>query len=350
MRIKKSLFICGLILSFLFAIVIVERKGDAWEEVIRKCYYNSFLINDSIPGEYKVAVDSKGIPYVNYYEIKNSEQYNPTIVSSFATKYYDQFKQSKDSDEEKSFFNCVQWITSNLEYTNNHALFKLNWKTPFYPDIETPYTSSIASGLAIEVLIDAYQITDSTKYLRTAKSILSGFYISIQKGGFSYQNPEGWWFEEYADTNARGPRILNGHISALLRAYQFYQVTKDDSAYFLFQQGLKGLRINIHLYDAGDGWSYYDIYKKRADKKYQRVIVDQMEELYAITHEDLFYKYFKKWETPLKEPYAMRIVKEKNKSGAILFIGLWTMMLVFCISVHKLFLRFKQKTRHSQQA
>ncbi|MBI4946958.1 MAG: hypothetical protein HY840_11235 [Bacteroidetes bacterium] len=338
---KKIIFFDWLILSVILTVIIAEYKGNEWEETIRKGYYNSVLTKDSIPAEFKISIDSCGIPYVNYYKrngITIGKQYNPTIISNYALQYYTPFDQSKNSETEKYFYNCAQWLINNLTYTDDYALYIFNWQAPFYPQLQTPWTSGIASGSALKVFVYAYKNSHSEKYLEVSKRILKGFYVPIEQGGFSCQTDSGWWFEEYADKNAKGPHVLNGHVSALLGIYDFYRITKNDSAFFLFQQGIKALKHSVHLYDQGENnWSYYDIYKKPADKKYQRTIVKQMKQLYAITGDSTFYNYCIKWETPLKEPYLIRIVKEKNRSGGLLVIGLWAGIIIAGICIRKLF-------------
>ena len=84
---KKIIFLCWLILSLILTVVIAEYKGDEWEEAIREHYYHSFLTKESIPAEFKITVDSCGIPYVDYYKrngITAGKHYNPTIVSNYA--------------------------------------------------------------------------------------------------------------------------------------------------------------------------------------------------------------------------------------------------------------------------
>ncbi len=150
--------------------------------------------------------------------------------------------------------------------------------------------------------------------------MVRGFYIRINKGGFTYTTNEGWWFEELADTNMHTPFILDGHIFALTGVHHYYEITKDDSARLVFHKGISYLKHVLPFYDKGDGSAYYDKYRKPADKHYQRVLAGQMKHLWQITNDPAFLGYYKKWKKPFSQPYMFRIMKEGNISGLILII------------------------------
>ncbi len=320
-------------LSLALAAIVCQYKGDAWEEKVRTAFYA--IRKDSIPNYAKIIVDEKGIPYVHYVaynEIKAGNQYNATIVANYAIDYYDLVTAKNDSTAKTKFLHCVNWLVDNITYKDNYALFEFNWRQPFYDSVGAPWTSGMTSGRAIEAFTDAYKLYHSQQWLDHAMALLRGFYQPIQSGGFTYKETAGSWYEEYADTNMHTPRVLDGHVYAFLGVHKFWLATKNDSAAFVVQQGILSLKNHLPGYDIGNGWSYYDAYHTISDKKYHMLLTTMMKELGDTTHDPIFYTYYQKWNAPLIKPYVCRIIKEKNRSGLVLYLllsGLFVAILFF---------------------
>jgi heparosan-N-sulfate-glucuronate 5-epimerase len=322
-------------------VIICNLKGDAWEEPVRISLYK--LSNDSVPAYSKETVDEYGVPYVDYYSLNGvtaGKQYNPTIVCNYAIEYNKQLSRDSESGSSRKFFNCVNWLASHLAYKENYAYYQFNWQQPWYDSVGNPYTSGMTSGLAIQVFTEAYRLTNAPEYLQFAKKLLRGYFIPINQGGFTYKDNNGWWYEELADTAMHTPRILDGHIFAITGVYEYWCVTKDDSANIIISKGIQSLKNSLPDYDIGNGWAFYDGYKKPADKKYQRLLASQMLQLYNITGDTLFKDYHSKWNAPLTRPYFLRIIKEQNRSGIVLlslvFIAIGVLFLIITIAVARI--------------
>ncbi len=331
-----------LLLALLIAAIVCQYKGDAWEENVRQTLYR--IKNDSIPNYAKIIVDEKGIPYVQYVaynEIEAGEKYNATIIANYAIDYYHLIVEKKDTTVKHQFINCINWLIENMSYKDNYALFEFRWKQPFYDSVGVPWTSGMTSGRAIEAYTCAYKLSNDQQYLRYSNDLLRGFYQPIQLGSFTYKEQTGWWYEEYADSNIHTPRILDGHIYALIGVHKFWLTTKNDSAAYVVNQGISSLKNHLPSYDIGDGWSYYDAYHKKSDKKYHMLLTGLMNELWEMTKDPMFKEYYSKWNAPLIKPYIYRIIKEKNRSGLVLYFMLSTLifaMLFFgksLISINK---------------
>lgn len=302
------------------AAFICQYKGDAWEEALRQALYK--LGNDSIPNYAKTFVDDKGIPYVRYEKINGihpGDEYNPTIVSSYAIDYFKLVEEKTDTTASRKFKNCISWLAANISFKDSFALYEFNWRQPFYDSVAAPWTSGMTSGRAIEAFTCAYRSVQKQEYLDYASALLRGYYQPINAGGFTYKEPTGWWYEEFADRNMHTPRILDGHIYALTGVHKFWLLTNNDSAAFIVNQGISALKNRLPFYDIGNGWSYYDAYHKTSDKTYHILLTNQMKELWEITNDPFFKTYHQNWSKPLNRPYIYRILKEKNRSGFLLF-------------------------------
>lgn len=320
------------IISVIAAAIVVEFAGDNLEESVRKVLYE--IKGDSVPVYSKVIVDNKGVPYVDYAELKGytaGKQYNATIVCNYAIDYYQHYTDSKDKDAYRKFFKCVEWLKSDLTYKDDAALFIFRWRQPWYDSVGVPFTSGMTSGLAIQVFINSFHLTKDSAYLELCRLLTNGYFIPVDAGGFTYKGADGWWYEELADTSMHTPFILDGHIFAVTGLHPYWQLTKNDSALIAINHGVKALKHWLPYYDIGNGKMYYDIYKTHADKHYQKLLVVQMKQLYKITGDEMFLAYHKKWKAPLEQPYVYRIVRQGNISGLVLF-GV-TMFIVFGLMI-----------------
>lgn len=320
-RIFSSTFLIILLIASIIAAIICSYKGNVWEEQIRSILYKAK--GDSIPNFAAEKLDAKGVPFVQYAPENNiaaGTQYNATIVANYAIEYHEKYRSSNDTSQLQYFKNCIEWLQKNITYTNRDTgLYFFNWQQPWYLKVKGRFTSGITSGRAIEAFTLAFKMYNDSIYLKNAKTLINGFYIPIQNGGFTYKTNNGWWYEEIADTNLQTPKILDGHIYAILGAQKYWEITNDDSAKIIVNKGLQALMHELPNYDGNNGTIYYDCYKKQADKKYQDIIVNQLQQVYKLTNDDFYKSYYTKWNAPLTKNYLLKIVQEKNISGLVLY-------------------------------
>jgi hypothetical protein len=312
-----------IVAAFLFSAIVCHFKGDEWEDDVRVVLYS--IKRDTVPSYATDHVDTTGVPFV-YYAPQNGisagTRYNATIVANYAINYYNQFSQTNDSAFLVKFDNCIDWLLKNMTRKEHYALFQFDWQQPWYPSVKAPFTSGMTSGRAIEAFVLAYSLHNDSTYLDKSLQLLRGFYQPIQLGGFTYKEPQGWWYEEVADSNGNTPKIIDGHIYAIQGVQKLWEVTNNDSAKTVITKGLQALKNKLPEYDAGNGVIYYDADKKVADKKYQRILATQMLQLYNSTGDPVFQHYYKKWSAPMERTYIVRIFTEMNRSGIVLFLFL----------------------------
>ncbi len=321
------------------ASIICNYKGDDWEKRVRSVLYD--LKNDSVPNYAREIVGDDGVPSVYYEEengIKPGKQFNATIIANYAINYYKNIDEV-DTATKRKFNNCINWLIKNIAYKNGYALYSFNWQQAWYPSVKGPFTCAMSSGRAIEAFTKAFQLHNDSIYLHHAKHLIKGFYLPIENGGFTYQERNGWWYEEVADENLKTPRILDGHIYAITGVREYWLQTNDDSAKIIIDKGLAALKHNLPNYDAGNGEIYYDAFRKKADKKYQKIITSQLKQLHEITSDAVFLSYYEKWNDPQQSFYVMRVIEEGNLSGMVL-IGTLTLIISIIIT---LLLRLIQK-------
>lgn len=336
------------LLSVAIAALLCNWKGGDWGKEIRFAFYDVFL--DSFPDYAPNFTDSRGLPHT-YYPGQNGitpgYQYNGTLIANYALDYYERLNEPGDTLARQRFFNCVHWLDSAIAMVNGHALYLFHWRQPWYPLVDSPFTSGMTSGRAIEVLLKAFLLTGDSLWLTRAGQLVKGYDLPIEAGGFTYKEPQGWWYEEIADTGMQTPRILDGHIFALAGLYEYYHQTNDPLALQYFNNGLKALKQALPGFDRNDGKVGYDVYGKIADDNYHPLLVKQMNGLWQMTGDSTFLYYFNKWNEPLAKPYLYKIVRDRNKSGALLIMMLstvvWILLSGLWIGYKKLFLQAGNK-------
>lgn len=284
------------------------------------------LSDFSASSDSSMLVDDKGIPYVDYRTIHGiyiGLQRNPVTTSIKALDYYNEYKKTGAEILKIYFINNANWIVENAVYHPNgdFSILQYNFPWPFY-NIESPWRSGMAQALAIQVLLKAHELTNTSEYLGTAKLLLNSFFVDVKSGGVTYKEDvsgegspaqvsdiralygtkgsQGWWYEEYAADNQGSmvSKVLNGMMFSVLGVYDYYQYTKDPEAKFLFDNGIVALKNDLLYYD-NNGFSYYDILKTPASEKYHKIHVELLQQLYDITGDHIFKDYHDKWNSQL---------------------------------------------------
>lgn len=342
------MLIVSLIAGGAIALLAGNKRGDEWEEKVRSTLYA--LTGDSIPDYDVDHPDSLGIPFT-WYPTQNGitpgNQYNATIVCNYALLYLDTMQQQPHAGAQARFTHCVQWLQQHMERHAGYALFRFSWQQPWYDSVKAPFTSGMTSGLAMQVFRKAYPFLKDSSLLRDASLLLNGFAVPVDSGGFTYKEPRGWWYEELADTAAHTPRILDGHLFALLGLYDYYQADGDPPALEYFNRGAAALQQVLPAYDAGNGAICYDKYCKPADKKYRQIITGQLEQLMKVSPAPVYQHYLRKWRQPLERPYAWRVLRDGNRSGMLLLAGLWMLCFAGCWLVLRLLQKAFGKMHHA---
>lgn len=331
-----------LLVSLVLAAFICQNKGNQWEEKVRDGLYA--LLNDSIPNFAVDRVDDQGIPFV-FYPTQNGitpgKQYNATIVANAALLYFDSLQQHPDAAIRNRFFNCIHWLANEMEDRDSLALFIFRWRQPWYPKVLAPFTSGMTSGQAIRAFVSAFQLDGDSSHLSRAILLTQGYFLPMERGGFTIKEPHGWWYEEIADTALQTPRILDGHLFAMLGLQHLYAATHHADAKVLFDSGMRSLKHFLPSYDAGHGEIFYDKYGKLADKKYKAIVTQQLQQLYEITGDADVQFFYNKWMAPLQKPYVYRMLKEKNRSGIILFVLISMATFLLLLVLQWLFQKYR---------
>lgn len=248
-------------------------------------------------------IDDNGVPYVNYgYKqgVFVGIQRNPLTIADKANDYYKHYIETKNHKFYNQFFECIHSLEELSEYHEysgkKYLLYPYNYVTDKNSQ-DIPWYSAMAQTALLVTHLNAYKLTNDAEYLDKCGCIMNSLRVPVMSGGVLHVDPEdgGLWFEEVAcKRKANKPSsILNGNLFCLLDLYTYYQDTKDDNAKELFCLGIEEVKRHLHEYDLGY-WTTYDRHDHFA-YDYHYVHLKQLNELFLITKDPFFEKYYKKW-------------------------------------------------------
>jgi heparosan-N-sulfate-glucuronate 5-epimerase len=292
-------------------------KTDAYPYLRYKKKESTFIVEDS-----------KGIPYVNYGHFDKTDvgfQRSPVTTAQKAISNFYEFKRTGEEKYKDFLINNANWIMDYAVYkpADNFSILEYKFPWPVY-NLTAPWHSAMAQAQAIEALMYAHDVTHNAKYIDAAKLLLNSFFVEVKDGGVTYKNLSltslhkndytnfshssvegnatsmeggtGWWYELFAGNNndAVISKVLNGHMFTLLSMYKYYKYTHDENAKYIFDQGIIALKDSLPRYD-NESFSHYDILETNPTFRYHYYHIKVLEQLYDITHEQIFLDYSKKW-------------------------------------------------------
>ena len=253
-------------------------------------------------------LDIHGIPLVDY-QGEIGRQYNPVTISQYGLESWELFLMTKDTTYVRTFFHQADWLCEN--HRAGRWLYDFEIKDR---SLKKGWTSAMAQGQAVSLLLRAYQSSGNAKYLHVAQKALAVLQQDVRDGGVAWFGDDMVWFEEYP--NADNPsHVLNGHIYTLFGIWDYYRVTNDSSALTLFEKGVCAVARDIRLYDTG----YWVLYEQNAfgliNGTYMDLQIDQLTVLHALTKNDIFREYSERWERYYNNPLILPVLIVKKVFG-----------------------------------
>ncbi|MDA9366600.1 D-glucuronyl C5-epimerase family protein [Pseudomonadales bacterium] len=206
-----------------------------------------------------------------------------------------------------------------------------NFDYPSY-DLKKPWYSGMAQGLAVVVLLAAYEISKDDKYFKMSLKVGLALRIPVTQGGTLLNlGEQNLWHEEYADASKKvHPKVLNGNNFAIDGIFWLKKFTNESLWNDILKNSIKGLNNNIHLYD-GFCWSKYGLSGNYANWKYHNLHILQLNKiahvysLESIADTDLIEEYSSRFRQYINIPlgFTVRLLFQSNNMlFAVLLINL----------------------------
>lgn len=286
-----------------------------------------------------IQLDPSGVPFV-VYEGRLGKQYNTVTVAEEALKH----SHEENLTQQGIFFSCIGWLKNNYSIFNDSSIIYLNnYDWPVY-QMTSPWRSAMNQGRAAQAFTKAFEKTRDSVYLDYARRSLNTLFTEVKNGGVTYKDSTGYWFEEYADDSAPQSRVLNGMIVTLQGIYDYYRVSGDKKALFLFDQGVNSLKKSLPEYD-NMGHSYYDISKKPSSPWYHKFHIILLDFLYSETNDPVFKTYREKWSSYKEPSYLASLIRKPNRIGLFTVFTIFVSITVILYGIWMIFHVRKPSTR-----
>lgn len=271
--------------------------------------------NNNVLGKYYIDLDrSLGEDFSEYEFTKNGLpkvrfnrssdwQHNPVTISQYGLKNYNLYLQTGEDRYKNVFLTQANWLVQNSEKgPNNSGVWYYRLDIPFYK-LSKPWISGMAQGESLSILLRAFQLTNNEDFLKLVNKVWNIFNVPVKDKGVIGEYGNELIIEEYPTQPSSS--VLNGFILALFGVYDYWKFSNNYAAKQLFDQCVSGLKKNLDLYDT-KYWSFYDLWhpKRLTSRKYHRLHILLLHELYKVTGEKVFLKKSELWKTFLKNPVS----------------------------------------------
>ena len=254
---------------------VKQDAGKIYSKDSLEGYYNNFTEKITLFG-----LNDDSVPMTR---IDTGEEIFFSIsIFQYGLGAYDLYLLNRDSQMRDKFLSCAKWAVDNQE--NNGA-----WKTFFFEDPSCPY-SAMAQGEAISLLLRAYRETNDNEYFISAKKAKDFMLKPIEVGGTTKYDKDCVYLYEYTYSAL----VLNGWIFAAWGLWDYYLATNDKETYDVYFRTVKTIKKSLKEFDNGF-WSKYDIDKRIASPFYHDLHIAQLQVMYELTGENIFYEYSEKW-------------------------------------------------------
>nr|HET6905120.1 D-glucuronyl C5-epimerase family protein [Ktedonobacteraceae bacterium] len=203
----------------------------------------------------QITVDATGIPSNG-----NPAGHHPTAIARVALAHWNQYQATHDDIHREAFLKQAFWLLEHEAHISDDAG---GWpiSSP-HPDVPTsgPWLSALTQGIAISVLLRAYQLTHQEAFFEVACRAVRTFERDILDGGVTVPiDNEGIFFEEVAVYPAA--HMLTGFIFGLLGLLDYLALTDDARIREVVQRS----HATMHgLFDEFDGgfWTYTHLLRR----------------------------------------------------------------------------------------
>jgi heparosan-N-sulfate-glucuronate 5-epimerase len=248
--------------------------------------------------------DDAGIPLL-YLGPLNRFVYFTIYIAQCGLQSYSSLLESPDDIdvERHRFLSYAEWILKSLTRHSGDFGLWVESSFRFGHRIRPPWSSAMAQGEGISVLLRAYELSEDKRFLEGASLAFGAFLVPVQAGGLRTTiDGEFLFFDEYPATPPT--RVLNGFIWALLGIWDLYRATDEPAARRVFFDAIRTLRHILPRYDRG-GWSRYALYEGGgpfykvdcpASAHYHLTHIAQLRVLHQITGDPIFLDMADRWD------------------------------------------------------
>lgn len=240
--------------------------------------------------------DDQGIPM----KLKEGRYgYLHTKVFTWGLAHWNRYVQSQRKEDREQFLLVIDYILSSAsEYKQGGLVLReFSWDSEKF---DGRVSGAMEQGLAISLLVFAYQELKDPKYISVATKMAEPYFHEIKDEGvsrFSVLNINSIWLEEFPTKDFH---VLNGALDALIGLVILCEYQSNDARLMELKYSIiKTVEEILPEFDRGY-WSNYYVSSNRkpyiASMKYHMIHVYQLRFLAINTDNNLFSMYSRKFE------------------------------------------------------
>lgn len=226
--------------------------------------------------------------------------YFPVAIFQYGLGCYDLYLQTQDKRYIDKFKQCVEW-------TVKHQDDKGRWNNFSHYCPDTPY-GAMAQGEAASLLIRAYTYTHEKSYLDAARKSIDFMLLPLEDGGTTKYDGENAYLMEYTFKGV----VMNGLIFSWWGLYDYVLASNDTAKYRMALIQTLNTLIKILPQFKCPYWSMYSLDGLIASPFYHNLHIAQMQAMYQLTGNSIFYEYAKQWSRQQKNIFckSMAFIKK----------------------------------------
>ncbi|KRQ87834.1 hypothetical protein ABG79_00639 [Caloramator mitchellensis] len=188
-----------------------------------------------------IKFDSNGIPMADY----NGYKYNPLLVAEWGLQQYSLYRRNYDSNRLNNAIKAADYIVNKID-SKGKLVNGFDYKEGSI-NLKSPWSSSLAQGLGISLLIRIYEETEDVKYLNAAKKALEPLLKGTNEGGLAQSYAGNVLYDSF---NVRTKFSLSSHMFVLFGLYDIGKY--DNRAVDKLNDGVVTLKNLLPAYFSAD--------------------------------------------------------------------------------------------------
>ncbi len=256
------------------------------------------------PGSGIYGEDWNDAPRDAHLVLLTGSRYHPIRIAQFALHRFGVWCATGDPSAHLDFLAQASWLRDHQCTGRIPGRYRFEFPWSKY-GAGSGWTSAMAQGEAISVLLRAESITSGNGYGDAAARAALPFRHEIADGGVTWRKGSSVFFEEIANDHA--PHVLNGCIFALWGLWELWMRDGERWQGELVEQSVDTLRHWLPKFDTG-WWTLYSLMRTStghphvATLKYHAFHIAQMHVLAHMFNERVFHEAAERWTSYAQRP------------------------------------------------
>ncbi|MGA9274555.1 MAG: D-glucuronyl C5-epimerase family protein [Candidatus Cybelea sp.] len=223
--------------------------------------------------------------------------YHPIRIAQFALHRFDIWYATRNAAARGDFLAQAKWLRDRQHDDGVTGLYRFEFPWKKY-GAASGWSSAMAQGEAISVLLRAHSLDASSGYGDAAERAAQPFFSEIAQGGVVWRSGSEMFLEEIANEHAA--HVLNGCIFALWGVWELWKRTGDPALARIVEPCVDTLRRWLPRFDTG-WWTLYSLLLSAGDQphiatlKYHQFHIAQMHVLGQMFSEPKFEDAAQRW-------------------------------------------------------